>query len=637
MPGERVMMKEYIHRLLETDDLAAACDYIEAAVRDARNNRLSSRDRGAFLRSLILNDRLLDSLVTARAIDHLLAQTGTEWDELFGSAARNILPTSLSQVVNAVADGSHLDLLRLIDGVDAARPLLAVLKSLDSYLASIGPEVRFLRAMRVARVMVDVYQRLADPKIWRRRRVPPCVIDDAHIRRLKEKKEVDQLPAAYETRINSLQREDLERCLKVLDDRSANAATDSSDGQARMAQADFEKTFTITAPLRIGISSANASDNHIRTKEQGGKTLNAGIDLVGEGRLEATPPLVVCGRRLAEPRLILRSLSTGFKADFEANVRGDAASQSELFFSYRRGGDEALRMVKQALVHTGIVSPSSADIVSDISRFTDGGGIEISTSSQVLQGSGLGTSSILAAAILKLLYRLIGEEADNRWGGYPALFDQSVLLEQSLGLISGWQDARGACGGPSAVKNFYAPPTEDLPTPEMSFVDIDEETFADRVVLFDTGIARAATRGLNVVLEAYLSRDRNRYPAIRESLTIHDEIVRVVRAGDYSALGQLATQYWQLRCQLDPGATSDTIQYLFESEELSSLSEGGLLTGAGGGGFAIIIAREGSSGELKRRLGNLAARQPYAASGVVDYRLNRTGLHVAEALTPKEI
>jgi galactokinase/mevalonate kinase-like predicted kinase len=623
-------MKEYIQRLLDTDDLAAAREYIEAAILEARNDRLSARDRGAFLRALLLNNRLLDGLGTATAIDHLLSRAGAEWNELFGGAAHKILPATLTELIDSVADVSHLELLRLVGDDNGTKPLLAVLKSLDSYLVSTGTEIRLLKGMRVARVMVDVYRRLVDEKVWRRRRVPACCIDNGEIRRLKEKKDVAQLPAAYETRINSLQREDLERCLQALADRTTNATGESDDEVIHMQQADFGKTFEITAPLRIGISSANASDNHIRTKEQGGKTMNAGIDLMLEGNVEAIPPLVVSARRLDEPRLVLRSLSTGFKADFEANARGDAAAQSELFFAYRRGGDESLRMVKQALVHTGIVAPSSADVVSDITRFTEGGGIEISTSSQVLQGSGLGTSSILAAAILKLLNRLIGSAATTAGEDYPALYDQSLLLEQSLGLNSGWQDARGACGGPSAVKDFYAPPTDGLPTPEISFVDVDEETFIERVVLFDTGIARAATRGLNVVLEAYLSRCSQAYPAVRESLVIHDEIVDAMRAGDYASLGRLATRYWQLRCQLDPGATSDTIQYLFESEELSSLSEGGLLTGAGGGGFAIIIAKEGEGHELGQRLANLAARQAYAASRVVAYRLNRSGFHLKE-------
>ena len=42
---------------------------------------------------------------------------------------------------------------------------------------------------------------------------------------------------------------------------------------------------------------------------------------------------------------------------------------------------------------------------------------------------------------------------------------------------------------PSAIKNFYAPPTDGLPAPERTFLtEVDESLFTERVVLFDTGI-----------------------------------------------------------------------------------------------------------------------------------------------------
>jgi fucokinase len=320
-----------------------------------------------------------------------------------------------------------------------------------------------------------------------------------------------------------------------------------------------------------------------------------------------------------------------FKADFEASSKGDAAIQSELFFAYRRGGDEALRLVKQALVHVGIIGDNSKNIIENISTFTGGGGLEITTSSKVLQGSGLGTSSILAATVLKMLYLLIGHTYAKQEGEYPGLYDQSVLLEQSLGLNSGWQDARGACGGPSAIKDFYAPPTEGLPIPERTFLTgVDENLFVERVVLFDTGISRAATRGLNEVLDAYLTRSSHRYPAIRESLEIHDRMVAALRQSDYSALGQMATRYWQLRCVLDPEATNDTLRYLFADTRITELSEGGLITGAGGGGFALFIARQDRAAELRQRLNELRKMASYTKSSVVSYCLNRTGIQFSE-------
>ena len=617
-------MEKPIERLKEAGSLPEIQSLIEVVLRDARRAKSKTREHRLFLRHLIFNEALLADLHTHLALDYLFSQiTQEEWGELFGSAADRELPLLMVDLVDQSKDVDHKDVLRLLPG-PSSKSLIAILKAFNSYLEKLPASPRCLHGMRIAHIQADIYRILAkDSGVWKRRTPPPCCIDDKAIRACKEQKQIADLPAAYERRINPLQHRDLHLNLAVLAAAPASAPS--------MRKADYNKTFQVEAPLRLGISSANASDNHIRSKQQGGKTLNASIDLQLEGENTPTPPLRVTARRLADPSLVLRSLSMDFKADFEVSARGDAATQSELFFAYRRGGDESLRLLKQALVHTGIVRDNSEDIIRDITNFS-GGGLEITTESKVMQGSGLGTSSILAAAILKVLYRLTGNPLGSAECEYPGLYDQSLMLEQSIGLNSGWQDARGACGGPGAIKDFYAPPTADLPAPEISFLtDVDGDLFAERVVLFDTGISRTAThRGLNLVLEAYLSRTPKCYAAMRESLEIHDQMVAALSTGDYAALGLMANRYWQLRCILDPGATSADLQYLFEAPEINQLTEGGLITGAGGGGFALLIAREGQGQSLRKRLFQLQKKAAYSRSSVVEYRLNRSGIRLRE-------
>ena len=592
----------------------------------ARAGEMTAAHRRSFVHR-ILSAHVAGGPATEELIDWLFERiSAADWSTVFGKAVEAELPRALVAAVRDRLDLSHEEAFRLAPE-HPREALVGVLKALDQHLAVVAASRRLLDGMRVSRIMADVYARLATPRGWRRRRIPRCCLDNDRITQLKEKRDTDRLAEAYVGLINELQREDLRLSLRSLAPPETAAAP-----QAQMREDDYQSLFRVESPLRLGISSANASDNHARTKEQGGKTLNVGVDLA-IGATGPAPPLSVTVRRLADARLVLRSLSSDFKADFEANRKGDAAAQADLFFAYRRGGDEALRMVKQGLVHAGVVRPDTDDVVADISRFTGGGGLEIVTSSRVLRGSGLGTSSILAAAILKVLYRLGGDPAGTPEKEYPALYDRSVLLEQSLGLNSGWQDARGVRGGPSAVKDFYAPASAGLPTPEVTFIAVDEDRFTDRILLFDTGIGRAATRGLNVVLDAYLSRDRARYPAIVESLAIHDDMVTALRGGEYDELGRLGRRYWQLRCILDAEATNDALRHLFEAPELAELSAGGLMTGAGGGGFALIIAREGAGGQLRQRLGQLKERPQYANSAVVDYRLNSHGIQLTEEPT----
>ena len=602
------------------EQVRAATDRLFA---DKHPQGQSTRTLRQRLREVVTDPDLSVHLATGEALNHLVASVSEhKCERSFASATEKELPQLLVHLVAQVSDNSHLSLLQLLPA-GSGKIMLSGLKRLNGYLEDV-PEAQFhLRAMRVARIMADLYRHLgAESGFWRRRTPPPCCIDDKALRTLKEQKRTDELASAYEARVGQLQHADLRHAL-------ARALDGSTVGC--MVREDYQKLFQVEAPLRIGISSANASDNHLRTREQGAKTLNAGIDLQIEGEREPLPPLRVTARRLNDPVLILRSRSLGFRADFEVGPRGDAAAGSSQFFAYRNGGDEALRLVKQALVQTGIIRDDSNDVLADVAEFTGGGGLEIITRSKVLQGSGLGTSSILAASILKLLYRLTGSSEATDEGEYPSLYDQSLLLEQSVGLNSGWQDARGAFGGSGAIKSFVASPTTGLPSPSCEFLDrVDPSVFADRVVLFDTGIARAATRGLNVLLDAYLCRDRDKYSAMRQSFLVHDQMVAALRAGDYPRLGVGATDYWKLRCQLDPEATNEAIQSLFQSPEIARLSHGGMLTGAGGGGFALLISRDGASHLLKRTLGHLHTQPAFADSRVVEYRLNRTGIKLSE-------
>ena len=617
-------MKEFLESLQEAPNLKEVQGLIDGVLQSARSGKSKPADRRQFIRRLLLNKPLRCSLTTHSAVDYLLKQVDrAEWTERFGSAVETEAPHVVVEIVGELADVDHRDLLRLLP-INPAKTLFAILRELSDFLESVDGSDRYLRGMRATRILADIYSQLHEnPAYWKRRSAPACCIDSKKIVQLKEQKDGAALSEAYQARANQLQRKDLRDSLAALGR--------TEDAAPVMDERDFGLSLKVSAPLRIGISSANASDNHLRSKEQGGKTLNASIDLQLEGEVEPRPPIHVSARRIEDPRLILRSNSMAFKADFEASTRGDAATQSKLFFAYRRGGDEALRLVKQGLVHTGIVRPDTDDVMKDVSRFAGGGGLEIVTQSELLQGSGLGTSSILAAAILKALYRLCGNPLVDSEREYPALYDQSLMLEQSVGLNSGWQDARGACGGPSAVKDFLAAPTQGLPAPEIRYLEgVDEEEFEQRIVLFDTGIARPATRGLNVVLDAYLTRDADRYAAVRESLDLHDSMVEALSRCDYSTLGAHANRYWSLRCILDPDATNDAIKFLFESPALQEVTEGGLLSGAGGGGFALLVAAEGSSEELRKRLCNLRRKKAFAGSRVVGYRLNKTGIRLCE-------
>ncbi|TFF88952.1 MAG: hypothetical protein EU549_02075 [Promethearchaeota archaeon] len=415
----------------------------------------------------------------------------------------------------------------------------------------------------------------------------------------------------YENLILNYQKTDLKEDLQ-------NIAVVSENLILKMAEEDYDKEFIIYSPLRLGLSSANASDNHTRAKEKGGKALNASINISLDLEKEPTVPITVSVKRLDKTELRIKSIDLGE----EFHLSRTSNQNHKSFFRYRYDTDE-LQLLKQALVHVGIINEDSKDPLRDVLSFTNGGGLELITNVGVFKGTGLGTSSILSACLLKSLYR-ISEQPKKMT--YPILYDQSLLLEQSIGFNSGWQDARGAIGGKSAVKHFTTRPTMNLPNPQLEFIELDEKLFEKRISLFYTGIRRFATTNLNVVLDAYLSRDYLRYPAIRQSFLIHEQMVQALKNDDYTLFGNLCSQYWKLRKTIDPSASPPLIESFFEKLEKSGLIEGGLLTGAGGGGFAVLVSKEGKKSELIEFLKNINIENSFVAN----FSLNKKGITLKE-------
>jgi len=67
-----------------------------------------------------------------------------------------------------------------------------------------------------------------------------------------------------------------------------------------------------------------------------------------------------------------------------------------------------------------------------------GGGLQIRTEVDLPMGSGLGTSSILAATVLRAFSEMLGSPPDDQ-----SLSDQVMRLEQLMTTGGGWQDQAG--------------------------------------------------------------------------------------------------------------------------------------------------------------------------------------------------
>lgn len=107
--------------------------------------------------------------------------------------------------------------------------------------------------------------------------------------------------------------------------------------------------------------------------------------------------------------------------------------------------EDPFRLVKSALHVTGIIYHK---ILSDA-------GLRIRTWANVPRGSGLGTSSILAAAVVKALLHLMEEDESNE-----SVARIVLVLEQIMGTGGGWQDQIG--GLYPGIKCTYSFPGQPL-------------------------------------------------------------------------------------------------------------------------------------------------------------------------------
>ncbi|MHA1270618.1 MAG: hypothetical protein ACTSPY_12570 [Candidatus Helarchaeota archaeon] len=555
----------------------------------------------------IFNYNIIEKFQSKMVINNLLE----ELNKLDLTIFKNIYSGLISRVqgylikiVKNCLDIGHVQILELIEGIEP------------------DPEKKYTIYFKLATFFNEIlynFERHSKFTNLERERIAK-ILADLHGNYLfkysldeKKRKFHLKFKESYENSILQFQRRDLEADLQKLEVFSSNI-------KIKMLESDFDREFVVLSPIRLGLSSANASDNHTRAKEKGSKALNAAINISLDPISKPKIPITVKVKRLDEQKLVLRSID--LNKDFILDKIDN--SNVKLFFKYKLDDDE-LGILKHALVHVGIIKNNNQDPLIDIINFTHGGGLEINTEVGVFKGSGLGISSILSSAVLMCLYRISNQP---KYLNYPMLYDQSLLLEQSIGLNSGWQDARGALGSKmSAVKHFITKPTSNLPSPTVEFIKVDEKEFENRIILYYTGMKRFATSNLNVVLDVYLSRDYIRYPSIQQSFLVHDQMVQSLKHNDYSEFGRLCNQYWNLRKTIDPSATNEKLEFLFKKVLKSNLSDGGLITGAGGGGFAVFIAKENKKHELIELLNNLNLEKN---SFVVNYKLNKQGITLKE-------
>ena len=238
--------------------------------------------------------------------------------------------------------------------------------------------------------------------------------------------------------------------------------------------------------------------------------------------------------------------------------------------------------------------------------------------SAVPKGSGLGTSSILAATLLGTLSELCG----LNWNQND-LFRRTLTLEQLLTTGGGWQDQ---VGGILPGLKLIETEAGLAQTPTVRWLP-EEFRGDERVLLYYTGITRVAADILREIVRKMFLNARDTLELL-ETLAHHASATAdALQRHDWAGFAGAIATSWELNQRLDAGTNPPSVQAILD--QVGDYLAGAKLLGAGGGGFMLFVAKDA---EAARRLrDSLTAHPPNAKARFVDLRVSDTGLQVTRS------
>ena len=363
------------------------------------------------------------------------------------------------------------------------------------------------------------------------------------------------------------------------------------------------------SPIRIDIAGG-WSDTPPFCLERGGRVVNLAVDLNGQ------PPIQVFAKICATPHIVIRSIDLGLDETIH-----DFETLSE--FGELGGG---FGIARAALSLAGFdprfYRGTPFATLSEMLQERMGGGIELSLLAAVPKGSGLGTSSILAATVLGALGELCGLGWDKN-----DIFTRTLVLEQLLTSGGGWQDQIG--GVTSGLKLIE---TEPGLRQNATVRGLPDAFFANQyvnrsVLLYYTGITRVAHDILGEIVSGIFLNSARHITLIQEIAYNADFAADALQRHDWDGFCESIRRSWALNQMLDSGTNPPAVQEIIDkvSPHLAACK----LLGAGGGGYLLMIANDSEDGARIKEV--LDETPPNDRARFVDLNLSETGFQVTKS------
>ena len=208
-------------------------------------------------------------------------------------------------------------------------------------------------------------------------------------------------------------------------------------------------------------------------------------------------------------------------------------------------------------------------------------GVSVFTASEVLPGTGLGSSSTVAVALIKALSTLCGHHVTKSHVANMASGIEIGKLQRPIGL----QDQYASSYGGLNVMRFSESGVE---VDQVNLSLEVQEKFEKSVMLFFTGESRDAA----TILKEQTQSSVDKKPRVMESLhgikQSAEELLKAFKSGDIRIVGEIIHNSWEMKKRLAGGVSNPVIDEAYELA-LKLGADGGKIAGAGGGGYLLLI------------------------------------------------
>jgi D-glycero-alpha-D-manno-heptose-7-phosphate kinase len=223
-------------------------------------------------------------------------------------------------------------------------------------------------------------------------------------------------------------------------------------------------------------------------------------------------------------------------------------------------------------------------------------GVEITTLADIPSsgGSGLGSSSAVTVGLLHALFAYRGRQVTAE-----ELADRACIIEiDRCGKPIGKQDQYIAAYG--GIRDIRFGPGDQVVTEELELPEARRRDLQRSVMLFYTGITRSAN--------SILAEQTANIKATRDQLDILRDLAGVavdrLRCGDVDGVGVAMRKGWEAKRRLATGVSNDEVDMAVD-RALEAGATGAKLTGAGGGGFLLVICPMEKQRAVRRSLADM--------------------------------